>query len=94
MSRSRSPRPLVPLSASAFRRRSAHPILLAEARNTLALTQMGLAERAGVSRNTVLLLEAGRTYAMPGTRLKIASALGLYPAAIAWPAPQVKQQPA
>jgi DNA-binding XRE family transcriptional regulator len=83
-----------PLSAAAFRRRTSHPIPLAEVRTTLGLSQLDLAERSGVSKTTIVLIEASRTYAMPGTRRKIADACSLRVEAIAWPTPTLEPQPA
>lgn len=49
-------------------------------RQSVALSQRQLAERAGVSANTVRLLEGGRRGAYPGTLRKLASALRVAPA--------------
>jgi transcriptional regulator with XRE-family HTH domain len=56
---------------------------LREARRHRALSQRGLAERAGVSPNTVRLLEAGRRGAYPSTLRKLSAALGVTPAVLA-----------
>jgi transcriptional regulator with XRE-family HTH domain len=48
---------------------------LKEVRFLKGLTQEELAERAGVSRYTVIDLEAGRHEARPGTARKLAEAL-------------------
>ena len=53
---------------------------LRAARRSMALSQRRLAEMAGVSANTVRLLESGRRGAYPGTVQKLASALGMEPA--------------
>lgn len=56
---------------------------LRSARRNKALSQRELAESAGVSPNTVGLLEAGRRGAYPSTLRKLAAALGVAPAALA-----------
>jgi transcriptional regulator with XRE-family HTH domain len=53
---------------------------LRAARRSMALSQRQLAEMAGVSANTVRLLEGGRRGAYPSTLRKLASALGVTPA--------------
>jgi transcriptional regulator with XRE-family HTH domain len=53
---------------------------LRAARRSMALSQRQLAEMAGVSANTVHLLEGGRRGCYPGTLRKLASALGVAPA--------------
>ncbi len=50
---------------------------LREMRRRMALSQRQLAELAGVSANTVYLLETNRRGAYPGTVRKLASALGI-----------------
>jgi transcriptional regulator with XRE-family HTH domain len=55
------------------------PTLRAVRRST-ALSQRQLAELAGVSANTVRLLENGRRGSYPTTVQKLASALGVSPA--------------
>jgi len=45
----------------------------------MALSQRQLAELAGVSANTVRLLEAGRRGSYPATARKLACALGVAP---------------
>jgi transcriptional regulator with XRE-family HTH domain len=52
---------------------------LRAARRSIAASQRQLAEMAGVSANTVRLLEGGRRGAYPGTVRKLASALGVTP---------------
>lgn len=52
---------------------------LREQRNKRALSQQELAERSGVSRTTIIKLEAGRD-AWPQTVRKLAAALHIKPA--------------
>jgi transcriptional regulator with XRE-family HTH domain len=52
---------------------------LREVRRSMALSQRQLAEMAGVSANTVRLLETGRRGAYPNTLRKLASALAVAP---------------
>jgi transcriptional regulator with XRE-family HTH domain len=54
-------------------------INLRELRFRLALTQLELAERAGVARTTIVRLEQGDENAGPGTIKKLARALGVKP---------------
>ncbi len=49
-------------------------------RRDAALSQQQLAELAGVSGNTVRLLESGRRGAYPSTLRKLSAALGVAPA--------------
>jgi transcriptional regulator with XRE-family HTH domain len=51
-------------------------------RQCAALSQRQLAERAGVSANTVRLLETGRRGAYPTTVGKLSAALGISPATL------------
>ena len=46
----------------------------------MALTQRELAHLAGISTNTVRLLEGGRRGSYPSTLRKVAAALGVAPA--------------
>lgn len=48
-------------------------------RRSMALSQGQLAERAGVSANTVRLLESGQRGSYPSTVQKLAAALGVAP---------------
>lgn len=52
---------------------------LKELRERAALSQMDLAERAGIARATIADLEAGKRPARPSTRRKLAEALGVPP---------------
>jgi transcriptional regulator with XRE-family HTH domain len=52
---------------------------LLDARRRVALSQRELAKLAGVSANTVRLLEGGRRGSHPATARKLASALGVSP---------------
>jgi transcriptional regulator with XRE-family HTH domain len=52
-------------------------------RRSMALSQRQLAELAGVSPNTVRLLESGRRGAYPRTARKLAGALGVTPSELA-----------
>lgn len=56
---------------------------LRAARRDAALSQRQLAERAGVSSNTVRLLENGLRGSYPSTLRKLSVALGVQPATLA-----------
>jgi len=44
-----------------------------------AWTQVQLAEKAGVSQSTIVLIERGQAMPQPGTRRKLSEALGVDP---------------
>jgi transcriptional regulator with XRE-family HTH domain len=56
-----------------------------ELRERKALTQNDLAERAGISRMTVISIEHGKKSPIASVRRKLAEALGAEPEHIAWP---------
>ena len=63
------------------------PLFLREWRRFKALTQTELAERAGVTQNTVSFLEKPGQHrqAQPSTIRKLADALGIKPEQLYWP---------
>lgn len=58
---------------------------LREVRLSQFLTQQKLAERAGVSKTTIVSIELGSAPPRISTSLKLAEALGVEPGAIDWP---------
>jgi transcriptional regulator with XRE-family HTH domain len=55
-------------------------------RERQALTQLDLAQKAGITPTTISLLERGRTEARPPTVRKLAKALGVKPQDLMGPA--------
>lgn len=56
---------------------------LRELRLNAVMTQKELAEKAGVSKQTVVMIESGRIRPYPQTLRKLAEALGVPPTALA-----------
>jgi transcriptional regulator with XRE-family HTH domain len=65
------------------------PVKLREWRQYKGVTQVELAQRAGVSRAAIAVLEqpGGRSKARPSTRQKLAKALGIEPSDLLYPPP-------
>jgi DNA-binding XRE family transcriptional regulator len=59
---------------------------LADIRNVRFLNQRELAEKAGISRYTIIRIEAGEVRPYTHTMRAIAEALGVEPGEIDWPA--------
>lgn len=64
---------------------------LREVRLSRFLTQQKLAERAGVSKTTIVSIEMGAAPPRISTSLKLAQALGVEPGVIAWPTAPERQ---
>jgi DNA-binding XRE family transcriptional regulator len=56
-----------------------HTVGLRELRQERALSQRDLADAAGVSKTTIVNIEAGRYQPIPSTTRKLAKALGIDP---------------